>query len=514
MSTRTITVNGRDLTPETVASVAGQGRVTVSIDAAALERMNASRAVVDEAVENSAVIYGITTGFGEFANVSIPRPRLAELQANLIRSHAVGAGKEMPPEVVRAMILLRINALAVGCSGIRIETVRTLGQMLEHDILPVIPVQGSVGSSGDLVPLAHLVLGAMGEGEVVVSGQRLPARDALESVGVEPVRLEAKEGLALINGTQMMTAYGTLALVEFEHLLDAADIVSVLALEALRGTDRAFDPRLHAARPHPEQIRVARHLRGLMQESPIRESHRDDDDRVQDAYSLRCIPQVHGASRSTAAYVREVLTTEINSATDNPLIFSHEGEAIEGGNFHGQPVALPLDFLAIAASEIANISERRTERMVNGALSRLPRFLTDEGGINSGMMIAQYTAASIVSENKVLAHPASVDSIPTSANQEDHNSMGSIAARKARTVVDNVATVLAIEYLCACQGLDFHRPLQPGVRLRPFYDLLRAEVPRLAGDRYLKADLDTARKVLTSSAFRNLALETLGQIGD
>jgi histidine ammonia-lyase len=339
------------------------------------------------------------------------------------------------------------------------------------------------------VQLAHLVLAAMGEGKVWRDGVVVPAGGELQRAGIAPVRLGAKEGLALINGTQMMAAFGCLAVDAAERLVRTADVVAALSVEALKGTDRAFDARLHALRPHVGQRLVAGNMRRLLDGSQIRESHRHDDDRVQDAYSLRCIPQIHGASRDAIAYVHGVLETEINSATDNPLIIPDDREHIEGGNFHGQPLALALDFLGIALSELANVSERRTERLVNGALSRLPRFLTTNGGLNSGYMIAQYTAASIVSENKVLAHPASVDSIPTSANQEDHNSMGSIAAQKALRIAGNVQNVLAVEYLCAAQGVDFHAPLMPGAGTGAAHGLLRAIVPHLEEDRILHEDL-------------------------
>lgn len=511
MSETKIVLDGMSLTVEQVASVAidGPSSVAITIDPEARHRMQRSRDVVERWVAEGRVIYGVTTGFGEFANVSIGRDQLEELQANLIRSHAVGAGEPMAREMIRGMLLLRINALACGYSGIRPETVDTLLAMLRHDLLPFVPEQGSVGSSGDLVPLAHIALGLMGEGDVWMDGSLVPAGEALSAKGIEPVVLRAKEGLALINGTQMMTSYGSVALARLKRLLRVADVVAALSVEALRGTDRAYSAPLHRARPHPGQLQVARNLTRLMEGSEIRESHRDFDDRVQDAYSLRCIPQVHGACRDAVDYIDRVFAIEINSATDNPLIFPEEDTHIEGGNFHGEPVALPLDMVAIAAAELANISERRTERMVNGALSRLPRFLTEKGGLNSGMMIAQYTAAAIVSENKVLAHPASVDSIPTSANQEDHNSMGSIAARKAWQVVRNLESVLAVEYLCACQGIDFLAPLRLSEALHPVYQALRQEVPHLEQDRVLYDDLKIARRLVADGVPYRLVRQSL-----
>ena len=506
-----VLLDGGTLTVEQVEAVSfGPGSsLRVGVADEAYERMRRSRRLVEEWVEEGRVIYGVTTGFGEFANVSIGRDQLERLQANLIRSHAVGTGDPIPAEVVRGMLLLRINALAKGFSGIRVETVDTLLEMLRKDLLPFVPDQGSVGSSGDLVPLAHMALGAMGEGDILHDGQLRPAGDVLREQGIEPIVLRAKEGLALINGTQMMTAYGSIALARLKRLLRVADVIAALSVEALRGTDRAFSHQLHSVRPHPGQVRVADNLRRLMSGSQIRESHRTQDDRVQDAYSLRCIPQVHGACRDAVDYVDRAFAVEINSATDNPLIFPDEGEHFEGGNFHGEPVALPLDMIAIAAAELANISERRTERMVNGALSRLPRFLTERGGLNSGLMIAQYTAAAIVSENKVLAHPASVDSIPTSANQEDHNSMGSIAARKAWQVVRNLESVLAVEYLCACQGIDFLAPLRPSQPLESVHQALRAEVPHLEEDRVLYDDLKVARRLVSEGVPYNLVAEHL-----
>jgi histidine ammonia-lyase len=505
-----ITLDGTTLTIPQVARIANDPSVQVSLDGDAVDRMRASRDVVEDWVEGEKVIYGVTTGFGEFANVVISRENLERLQENLIRSHAAGSGETIEPGVMRAMMALRFNALVKGYSGIRVETVATLLDMLNRNLIPASPMQGSVGSSGDLVPLAHLVLAAMGEGRLWKDGRIVPSAPELARHGIAPVKLAAKEGLALINGTQMMAAYGALAADAALKGARAADVIAALSIEALRGTDRAFDPRLHAVRPHPGQIAVASNLRRLMAGSEIRESHRHGDDRVQDAYSLRCIPQIHGASRDAIAYVRRVLEIEMNSATDNPLIFAEDGDHVEGGNFHGQPLALALDFLAIAASEIANVSERRTERLVNGALSRLPRFLTAVGGLNSGYMIAQYTAASIVSENKVLAHPASVDSIPTSAGQEDHNSMGSISAQKALKVVRNMTSVLSVEYLCAVQGIDFLAPLQPGIGTAPAYRLLRTRVPHLEEDRVIYIDMEEARMLIEGGEVVRLAEEGMG----
>ncbi|MFA6440264.1 MAG: histidine ammonia-lyase, partial [Bacteriovoracaceae bacterium] len=424
-----LTLTGSSLTIADVYSTAMQFNKKIRLAPGAVKTMQRSRALVEKWLANNEVIYGVTTGFGEFANVRIPLDKIEALQHNLIVSHAAGAGDPLPYEIVRAMMILRINALAKGFSGIRPSTVEFIVKFFNAGLIPVVPSQGSVGSSGDLVQLAHLVLTMTGYGKIYNSKTRTigSAKQLLAKYKLTPLRLTAKEGLALINGTQMMTSYASLIIHESLQLMKLADISCAMSVEALKGTDTAFDKRIHELRPYDGQRNSAQNLRTLMIGSEIRESHRHNDDRVQDAYSLRCAPQVHGASRDALEYVASKVRVEINSANDNPLIFPNEKEHLEGGNFHGQPMALAMDFAAIALSELANISERRTERMVNGALSRLPRFLTKNGGLNSGLMIAQYTAASLVSENKVLAHPASVDSIPTSANQEDHNSMGSIA---------------------------------------------------------------------------------------
>ncbi|MDT8324634.1 MAG: histidine ammonia-lyase [Bacteroidota bacterium] len=485
----TLYLDGNSLVLEDVLAVA-EGGVTVALAEEARPRMQASRDLVERWVRDEKVMYGITTGFGEFSNVHIGSDKLADLQRNLILSHAVGCGDPIPRHITRILMLLRANALAKGHSGIRIATVEHLLAMLNADIIPVIPSQGSVGSSGDLVQLAHLVCGMMGLEQCWTEDCATRASaDALSEAGMQPVELSAKEGLALINGTQMMTAYLTWTTARAKALMRMADISGAMTLEGLLGTTNACDPALHAVRPHPGQQAVARNVLRLLEDSEIRESHREGHDAVQDAYSLRCMPQVHGASRDAITYVENVLLREINAATDNPLIFPESERLIEGGNFHGQPVALAADFLGIALSELANISERRIERMVNGKLSGLPRFLTEQGGLNSGLMIAQYTAASLVSENKVLAHPASVDSIPTSANQEDHNSMGSIGARKAWQIMKNVENVLAIEFMTAAQALDFHAPRGMGRGTRTAHGIVRQAVEHLDADRLLYEDV-------------------------
>ncbi len=481
-----VEIDGNSLTIEEIVTVA-RNHEEVQLSDEAKSNMRASRMVVENALEAGRVVYGVNTGFGELASTTISNKDLATLQLNLIRSHSVGVGNPLPSDVVRTMMLLRANALAKGFSGIRISTVETLLDMLNAGIIPLVPEQGSVGSSGDLAPLAHMVLVLIGEGEAFYNNQSLKGIDALKEAGVKPVKLKAKEGVALINGTQPMTAIGCLLVYDSLQLIRDAIIASSMSVEALRGTRTAYDFRIHDVRPHEGQIHVAEALREILSDSEINRSHADCG-KVQDAYSVRCIPQVLGASLDTIRYIRSVLETEINSATDNPLVFDN-GDIISGGNFHGQPVALVMDFLGIALCEIANISERRINRLVNPHLSGLPAFLTQNSGLESGMMIAQYTAAALVSENKILAHPASVDSIPTSADQEDHVSMGTIAARKARTIFKNVQHVIAIEYLCAAQGIDLLAPLKPSLAIADALKEIRLEVPKLERDRILHDDI-------------------------
>jgi histidine ammonia-lyase len=488
-----INLDGTTLTIDELEQVAHDTSMRIDVASAARERVRAARAAVDRWIDEGRVIYGMTTGFGEFANVAISRDDVERLQENLIISHSAGTGEPLPKEVVRAMMVLRINALAKGFSGIRESTLDAMVSIVNAGIVPHVPSQGSVGSSGDLAPLSHLALCLIGRGECLVDGVRTPSAQVLRDHGIEPVRLAAKEGLALINGTQMMCSYGALTVARARRLARMADLAGAMSLDALRGTDAAFDDRLHAVRPHPGQRLVAENLRTLVYGSEIRESHRSGDGKVQDAYSLRCMPQVHGASRDTIEYAAGVIEREMNSATDNPLIFADDDTHIQGGNFHGQPLALVLDFLAIAIAELASISERRTERLVNHALGGLPRFLTREGGLNSGMMIAQYTAAALVSENKVLAHPASVDSIPTSANQEDHNSMGSIAARKVWDVLRNVETVVAIEMLCAARGIEMLRPLKSSPHVENAVGFIRNIIPFSEEDTVLYHDIESVR---------------------
>lgn len=510
VSSPPLLIDGASLTLDDLEAVA-RTRRPVAVSPAARDAVARARRVVDDAVASGAVVYGVNTGFGNFADVVIPAGRLRELQLNLVRSHSAGVGDLLPEAPVRALMLLRANVLAKGFSGIRLETLDLLVAMLNAGLHPTVPSQGSVGASGDLAPLAHLALGLIGEGTCTYEGRAMASADALAAAGLRPVVLEAKEGLALINGTQLMTAVTGLALVEAGRLVREADVTGALTLDALKGTDVAFDPRIHAARPHPGQAASARNLRRLLADSPLRESHRDCG-KVQDAYTLRCLPQVHGAVRDALEFVRRTVSIEINAATDNPMVFADSGELLSGGNFHGEPVALAADILAIAMAELGSISERRTERLVNPALSGLPAFLTPEGGIQSGLMIAHVTAAALASENKVLAHPASVDSIPTSANKEDHVSMGVTAAHKAARAVANTRRIVAIEAMAACQALEFHKPLETSPPLRAAYARLREVVPAYDQDRHLSPEIEAVAAVVSTGTLAHSAAAVCGTL--
>jgi histidine ammonia-lyase len=510
VSSPPLLIDGASLTLDDLESVA-RTRRPVALSPAARDAVVRARRVVDDAVASQDVVYGVNTGFGNFADVVIPTGRLRELQLNLVRSHSAGVGDLLPEAPTRALMLLRANVLAKGFSGIRLETLDLLVAMLNAGLYPTVPSQGSVGASGDLAPLAHLALSLVGEGTCTYDGRAMASVDALAAAGLRPVVLEAKEGLALINGTQLMTAVTGLALVEAWRLVREADVTGALTLDALKGTDVAFDPRIHAARPHPGQAASARNLRRLLADSPIRESHRDCG-KVQDAYTLRCMPQVHGAVRDALEFARRTVSIEINAATDNPMVFADSGELLSGGNFHGEPVALAADILAIAMAELGSISERRTERLVNPTLSGLPAFLTPEGGIQSGLMIAHVTAAALASENKVLAHPASVDSIPTSANKEDHVSMGVTAAHKAARAVANTRRIVAIEAMAACQALEFHKPLQTSPPLRAAYARLREVVPAYDTDRYLSPEIEAVAAVVSMGTLASSAAAVCGTL--
>jgi histidine ammonia-lyase len=517
-------INGNDLTLEAVREVANANdRRAVLLAPDARQAVDRARAVVDALVANNQLSYAITTGVGKLSDVRIAGDQIRELQVNLVRSHAVGVGDPLPVAETRAMMLLRANSLAKGYSGVRAVVIDTLCEMLNRGVTPFVPSQGSVGASGDLAPLAHLALALIGEGECVdEKGARIPSGDALKRAQIKPLVLEAKEAVSLINGTQAMLAVGTLALLAAETLVDSADVIGGMACDALQGTDTAFDERIHKVRPHRGQIHTAANLRRMLEGSQIRESHRDCG-RVQDAYSLRCIPQVHGAVRDTLTHCREVFETEANSAVDNPLVFlgtagvrtgdspvraerssaASEGETISGGNFHGEPVAFALDFLAIALSALAGISERRIERLVNPALSEgLPPFLAPGAGLNSGFMMPQVTAAALASENKVLAHPASVDSITTSGNKEDFVSMGMTAANKLKRVVDNTRNVLAIEAMAAAQALDFYlhaaMPLKTSKRGQVAHTTIRSVCATMEKDRVMYQDFARLAELIAS----------------
>jgi len=479
------------------------------------EKVEASRKYVDKIIHNNDIVYGVTTGFGKFCNINISSQDTRTLQVNLIRSHSAGVGEYLPKDVVRAMMLLRANALAKGYSGIRYSTLQTLIDMLNKDVRPRVPSQGSLGASGDLIPLSHMVRVMIGEGEASYKGKVMPGKDAMALAGIKPVTLEAKEGLALINGTQAMTAIGGLALAEAINVSKVADMCGSMTFEVLNGVIDAFDENINLARPHEGQLKCARNLKKLLEGSEF--VPRQGEQKVQDAYSLRCIPQVHGAVKDALEHIKKVIEIEINSATDNPLIFPKSDTVISGGNFHGEPVAINMDYLSIAVSEISNISERRIERLVNPALNEgLPAFLIENGGLNSGLMIAQYTAASLVSENKTLCFPASVDSIPSSANQEDHVSMGTIAARKAKRVVENARYVLAIELLCATQAIDLKmdkvgiKKLGNGTEV--IYRTIRDKIPKIINDQVLSDYINVIFELLKNGELIDNVEQRVGNL--
>ena len=491
-----IELDGSSLTLEQVLAIAHDS-APVHIADAARARVGAARALVDEFAQRDEPTYGINTGFGNFAEVKIPAESLAELQTNLLRSHAAGVGDALPVPVVRATMALRANVLAKGFSGIRLDTLELLVELLNRRVHPVVPSRGSVGASGDLAPLAHLALVLIGEGEAWNGHDREPGAKALQNAGLTPTRLAAKEGLALINGTQASTALLGLSTGVGERLARAADIAAALSIDALRGSTRPFDPRIHDARGFPGQRTSAANLLALMADSPINASHANCG-RVQDAYSMRCAAQVHGAAREALAFARRVFETEANAATDNPMVFHESGDIVSGGNFHGAPVAIASDVLCLGVTQLATISERRCERLVNPALSGLPAFLTRHGGLESGLMMAQVTAAALTSEVKTLAHPASTDSIPTSGNKEDHVSMSMAAGLKAARAVELVRDVLACELLCACAAIDLLHPLVSSAPLMRVHDFIRARVPAFEHDRSLSPDLRTISDVIVS----------------
>ena len=482
-------LNGQTLTLTEIATMVF-GEAPVKVSSSARPRVLASRKVIEDIVGRDDIVYGVSTGFGKLSDVRIPHDALAELQLNLVRSHACGIGNPLSEPEVRAMMLLRANVLALGFSGIRLEIIDTLCELLNRRVSPVIPEKGSVGASGDLAPLAHLALSLIGEGEAFFKSERMESREALRRAGLKPVELQAKEGLALLNGTQAMHAVGGLALLRAKRLIRVVDVAGATSLEALKGTPAAFDPRLQDARPHPGQREVAKHLMSILEGSDIRRSHLKDDPRIQDAYSLRCMPQVHGAIRDALSHCENVLLIESGSATDNPLVFSESGDVISGGNFHGGPLALTFDYAAIALTDLMSISERRIERLINPDMNEgLPAFLARRPGMESGFMIAHVAAAALLNEAKVLAHPSSVDSVPTSGGKEDHVAMGMTGALKLRTIVDLAENLTAIELLAGAEALEHRRPLKAGVGVERAFTTLRKTSPPLTQDRSLSDDI-------------------------
>ncbi|PHS35588.1 MAG: histidine ammonia-lyase [Alkaliphilus sp.] len=524
-----VLLDGNSLTINEVIEVA-RNCAEVEITQESILKMKKSREIVDEFVAENKVVYGITTGFGNFSDVYISKDQTAELQRNLIISHACGIGNPLSEETVRAVMLLRVNAIAKGLSGVRLSTIDTLVKMINKRVHPVIPEKGSLGASGDLAPLSHMVLVMIGEGEAYYKGEIMSGKEAMKKAGIETIELTSKEGLGLINGTQVMTAIGTLTVYDAINLSKHVDIIASLTVEALSGITDPFKRKIHEVRPHKGQLDTAENLLRVLFDSkltctkseldkkPNAKNHHHDGSaccgthKVQDAYTLRCIPQIHGASKDAINFVKDKIDIEINSATDNPLIFVDDKEVISGGNFHGQPMALAFDFLAIALSELASVSERRIERLVNPQLSGLPAFLTEKGGLNSGFMIAQYSAASLVSENKVLSHPASVDSIPSSANQEDHVSMGTIAARKAREILFNATRVVAIELMAAAQGVEFSDSTKLGVGTAIAYKKIRKVVTKLTDDRVMYFDINKSAELIESNLIVEEVEKVIGEL--
>jgi len=516
MPTR-LQLDGKSLTLDLLAPIARGAEVSIELSPATLEGVARARAVVERHIASGDVVYGLTTGFGKLKNVAIAREDLVELQRNLVLSHCCGIGDPMPIQEVRLSQVLRLNGLVRGHSGVRVELVEFLARLIEKGFVPVVPQQGSVGASGDLAPLAHMAATLLGHGEAYLwrpgEAARMPAAEALAEIGETPIDLQAKEGLALVNGIEVMKATGVSTWLQASNLSRAADAIASLTIEALLGSVQPFDDRFADLKGHKGHRRTSDNVRACMLDSEVLAFHADCD-RVQDPYSLRCIPQIHGAFKACLAHVGRIFGDEVNSVTDNPILFPDTDEVISAGQFHGQPVSIPLDYLAIALCTLANVSERRIEQLVNPDLSRLPAFLSPNPGLNSGMMIAQVAAASLASENKSLAHPASVDSIPTSANQEDHVSMGVTAARNARTICDNVENVLAIEYLCAAQAHEFHVDLRAGKGAQAAYELIRTRVAPLESDRVLRPDIEAARELIASGALVAAVEEAVGPLFD
>jgi histidine ammonia-lyase len=507
---KNITLDTGNLTLEDFIAVT-RGRASVMIAEKTRFAVQKTGRLIDRWVKESRAIYGVTTGFGALSDVSISKADAYRLQVNILMSHAAGVGAPLAEDAARGVMLLRAKDLSLAHSCVRLASLKRLVTLLNKGVYPVIPEQGSVGASGDLCPMAHMALILIGKGEGYYRGERLPGDQILEAFGLKPLKLSPGEGLALVNGTQVMTSIGALAVYDALRLVKLINIAAVMSLEVLMGSRTEFDPRIQNVRPHPGQAVCAENMLRMTRNSEIITSHKDCK-RIQDAYTLRCSPQVHGASYDAIHYTKGVIETEMNSATNNPLVFSDSGDFLLGGNFHGQPVALAMDFMGMAVAELANISERRIERLVNPKLSGLPAFLVKDGGLNSGFMIAQYTAAALVSENKVLAHPASVDSIPTSANKEDHVSMGTIAARKCRNILANTENVVAIELLCAAQGLDLFTNLKPGEGTMTAYEIIREHVPHLEEDRILADDIAKVRTLIQSDAIIKAVEKKIGNL--
>ncbi len=501
--TRTLCLEPGHMTLEQLQAIHGDV-VQLSIPDAARAAIRASQRVVQGAADGDVAVYGINTGFGKLANQRISKAQLETLQLNLIRSHSVGVGEPLSPQIMRLMLAQKAASLARGYSGVREVVIDTLLAVHNAGLVPYVPSQGSVGASGDLAPLAHMTLALIGEGDMLQDGQRVPAGPALARAGIAPLKLGAKEGLALINGTQTSTALALHALLDFEPVLEAALVIGALTIDAARGSDGPFDPRIHALRGQPGQIDVAGYYRELLKGSAIRNSHRDGDDRVQDPYCLRCQPQVVGACLDQLRHGALVLVREANAVTDNPLVFAQDGAMLSGGNFHAEPVALAADGMALAIAEVGAIAERRIAMLIDSSVSRLPPFLTADAGLNSGFMIAHVTAAALASANKSLAHPASVDSLPTSANQEDHVSMATFAARRLQAMISNTANILGIELLAAAQGIEFLRPLTSSAALEQVLALLRQQVPAMAQDRYLAPDIAHATKLVRGGSLSRI----------
>ena len=488
----------------------------VSLSDSAVHKINEGQAVIQQIVKSGKVVYGVNTGFGKFADINIPKEQTRELQSRLVLSHAAGIGEPFDDDIVRLMLLLKIKNLSQGYSGVRLQVVRQLVDIVNSNIIPIIPEKGSVGASGDLAPLAHMAITMIGKGEsfIRVKGKRkrMSSIAALQQAGIKPLVLMEKEGLAVLNGTQAIQACGSLALIKMRNLVRTADIVAAMSLEALLGSLTPFDLRIQTIRRHPGQLKVAENFLHILHESPMVESHKYSTHRIQDAYCLRCIPQVHGAVRDGLEHIEAVYSREMNGVTDNPMVFPDNGDVLSGGNFHGEPVAISADYLSILAAELANISERRIEHMMDSSMSELTGFLTKEGGLNSGFMIAQVTAAALVSENKVLAHPASVDSIPTSANKEDHVSMGTHAARKALQIIKNAEYVLAIELLCACQALDLREPIEPSITTKAVLNHVRKSIKHWAEDRFMNPDIEQAYKLISDLSISKIAEDKAGRL--